>query len=148
MVRDMGSSLQAVCPCGYEARAAIACSRVDHGRVFMFPHACRACGELVNVDLLADSATCPKCSSTQLTRFGVAEPNRKKSVRRNWFHKLFLPKTPREPEAGMQPVAQNSVSSTYCYNLRTTFHLLAEGNQCPKCNQPTLTFEYPDIRVD
>lgn len=144
----MGASIKAFCPCGYQARAAVASSGADHGRVFMFPHACSTCGELVNVDLLAVSFVCPKCSGTRLTPFGVAVPNKKLASRWNWFPKSLIPKRRNESEAETPTIAETSVSSTNCYRLKTTFHLPAEGNQCPKCNQSNLKFEYPDIRVD
>jgi hypothetical protein len=144
----MGAFFQAVCSCGYEALAATGSSRANHGRVFLFAHACSPCGELVNVDLLANPATCPKCSGTLLRRFGIAVPNKKVSSRLDWLLKPFMPTIRKDSESETRSIAENPVTSTYCYNLKTTFHLPADGNQCPKCNQPNLKFEYPCVQID
>ena len=143
----MGTSLQALCICGFEGRAAIGSSRREHGIVFRFPHHCKTCQALVNVDMLNAPLVCPTCASDQITRYGWAIPTSRKS-HRNWYQRLFGLKPPEPPKPVTAPDPEDTVSSSYCYRLQTTFELTAEGNQCPNCDATTLRFEQPDMYFD
>ena len=146
-INFMGNSLKATCPCGFEGRATIGSSRIEHGIVFRFPHQCKTCQALVNVDMLKASLVCPTCVSDQIKRYGLAIPHLPKP-HRNWYQRLFGRKPPEPPQPVAEPDPEDTVSSSYCYRLQTTFVLTAEGNQCPKCDATSLRFERPDMYFD
>ena len=143
----MGNSLKATCSCGFESRAAIGSSRREHGIVFRFPHHCKSCQALVNVDMLKAPLVCPTCASDQITCCGWAIPSPPKP-HRSWYQRLFGLSPPEPPEPVVAPDPEDTVASPYCYNLQTTFVLTAEGNQCPKCDATSLRFERPDMFFD
>ena len=143
----VGSGLQAICGCGYEARAVIGSTKRDHGRVFIFPHRCDACRSLINVDLLKQTAICPLCSSDKISRYGLCKPKRPKVKIRSWLQGLFGPKAQEAAPSGLSDPG-GVVSATYCFALRSDFLLSAEGNQCPQCGQYELSFESPDMSFD
>ncbi len=120
----MGNKLSAACSCGYSAHAIIGSSRGHHGRVFMYPHHCKACPDLVNADLLFQPVLCPHCRSYPLTRYGRAV------------------KATAEAEG---KASESIVDTSYCYNLKTEFQLPVTGNPCPMCGQSSLTFQVQQL---
>ena len=143
----VGTGLQVICSCGYEARAVIGSTKRDHGRVFMYPHRCDACRSLVNVDLLKQPTVCPVCSSDKISRYGWCKPNRPKGTVRRWLQRLFGPRAQEAAPSGLSDLG-GVVSATFCFALRSDFLLCAKGNQCPQCGQHDLSFELPDIWFD
>lgn len=143
----MGVSLHVSCVCGYEARASIGSTRVSHGQVFVYPHRCESCSALVNVDLLKQPVCCPNCGSKTIEQYGLRTPTRTKAPKPNWLRRLFQP--PPIQEASESPEAPtNQVDASYCYVLKSDFSLFADANQCPKCGQPSLIFQPPDVMFD
>jgi len=142
----MGSSLLAICGCGYEARAFIGSSRASHGRVFVFPHRCHDCSKLVNVDLHKQPVACPECAGQNIEQYGLRTPVKPRAPKPSWYQRLFRSPEPNEYEPPEVPA--NLVSATYCYVLESKFALFSDGNLCPKCGQVSLQFELPDISFD
>lgn len=143
----MGSGLQAICSCGYEARAVIGSAKRDYGRVFIFPHRCDACRSLVNVDLLKRPVVCPVCLSDKISRYGWCKPRRSKGTSLGWLQRLFGSGAQEAGSSGLNDPGE-VVSATYCFALRADFLLSAVGNQCPQCGQHDLSFESPDMSFD
>ena len=143
----MGNSLRAICDCGYEGRAVIGSTRHDHGRVFMYPHRCGPCGELVNVDLLGQSAACLFCAGDNITRYGSRTSSERKTAGQGWLQRLLAPH-PRMDAKKPVEITCGEAHLTYCHSLQSEFHLPATGNTCPKCGQSCLTFDPPDITTD
>ena len=143
----MGKSLRAVCDCGYEGCAVIGSTRHDHGLVFMYPHRCGSCGELVNVDLLGQSAACLFCAGDNITRYGSRTSSESKTAGQGWLQRLLAPH-PRMCAEKPVETTDAEADVTYCHSLQSEFHLPATGNTCPKCGQSCLTFDPPDITTD
>lgn len=127
----MGKILRAACECGYETSALVGSGREEHGLVFVFPHYCSDCDQVVCADILASQVCCPLCGGSSLTIYGTQRPSN--APKKAWFQTLFGKKTVE--------VDVPQVVSMDCYNSDTTFEISEQGHFCPGCGQKTLQFE-------
>jgi hypothetical protein len=66
----MGSSVQAICPCGVEEEIMIGGGMLDYETYCSFPCCCEKCHSLVEANLLVKQLRCPKCRSTKMIPYG------------------------------------------------------------------------------
>lgn len=135
----MGTVLSASCICGYSATASTASSRREHGKVFMYPHLCAGCSEVVSVDLLAVQQLCPKCGSSAVTRYGVAI----KEMPYGWWPRLVARITgaQRRHDEQTKKLMSSAAENSYCYRHHTTYGISTGPSVCPKCGQQGLHFQ-------
>lgn len=65
----MGSSVKAVCKCGYEGSFAIGGGMISFETVCEFPCLCKKCNQIVECNLLNKRVACPECKSTRVVPY-------------------------------------------------------------------------------
>lgn len=59
----MGSQVKATCQCGYETSILIGGGLKNHTTTCYFPCLCDNCHNIVQVNLLAETTSCPQCQA-------------------------------------------------------------------------------------
>jgi len=119
----MGSSVNALCECGYQASSLIGGGMANFMEVCHFPFLCEQCREIVEVNLLEKKLRCPKCSSKSVIPYD---------------DKKLLGK------AGKLEVASWNMEEQLGRVLRLT-----DGKYlCPSCGEYKLSFAPGDILWD
>lgn len=111
----MGSSVQANCPCGYEASSLIGGGMRTFQTQCSFPYLCRACAKLVTCNALSRSPKCPDCKSRNVIPYN--DP-------------LLCAAEGGENVCGWSPKGPDGP----CYSLSNGQYY------CPSCHQHTLVF--------
>lgn len=128
----MGTTLKTYCKCGYETVTVSGSSRANHGKVFKFPHLCRNCNNAVSVDLLAQTACCPLCDSTDIESYAAKTVLTTNKLLCLLGHEILS-------KRGYH-VREEEFSDDFCYVLDKHLVLLRKGNECPSCHESTLQF--------
>lgn len=134
----MGAWYKAHCVCGYEADAHTGATRATHRTSFVYPHACRRCGEIISPEMVGGGPSCPTCASTDLHHYGakVEEAGRQpKTVLSRIWTKLHPP--PKETEAAPD---LDVVDRTFNVHSGATWELRGGPHWCPKCGAASVRF--------
>jgi RNA polymerase subunit RPABC4/transcription elongation factor Spt4 len=123
----MGSIIKASCKCGYTKGTSLGGSRIDMGR--NTPHYCNSCLEVVTIDINDDVHLCPNCQSTDVVSYAA------KSKRAEARHKNLAPE-----ELNTLRLHLSSDEAAEDYSPGKHIVLLKQGNYCPGCQKPSLSF--------
>lgn len=142
----MGSSVKALCPCGFSATYRVGGAMLSHRTHSYFPYRCSPCG-IVSVNIAADELVCPNRKAHKITRIAgsqrerlEAEDARLAPKKKTLLEKIGL----RVPKASSAP---NPTSANVVCQWGD-HELYDQPYQCPYCRQQTLRFTDAGIRFD
>ena len=85
----MGSSVNAVCPCGLESKWILVGPGFNGPELNYFPCLCEACHSVVQINLCAKTRRCPKCKSRRVIPYDnprLSESKGAQFTEENRFH--------------------------------------------------------------
>ena len=112
----MGSDVIAECQCGLKTNIMIGGGMMNFMDTCYFPCLCQSCQDVVEVNLLAKEASCPKCKTTEVIPYD--DPSLS------------------EGEEGYIVAGWNMEEA-----LGRKLSLTSKNYKCPQCGQMTLRFE-------
>lgn len=129
----MGIFLSAICSCSYSETVAIGSNMHKHGKVFLFPHFCNHCVNVVSKDIYFSKTLCPLCDNDEIFSYTATTNTLKPSSFFNYFSSSFL------QYFGFHKITDVEVE-IYAFRFDRKFTLLNSFHYCPKCKKNSLKF--------
>ncbi len=144
----MGSSVTALCRCGFSAACTIGGSMRSHLTHSYFPYRCSPCG-IVSVNIAADEIVCPRNKAHKLTRIAgswTERTEREKSEQEN--HSAIKPSLLERIGLRKRNQLSQPLSSPRVICQWGDHELYDQPYQCPYCRKETLRFTASVNRFD
>lgn len=144
----MGSSVIALCQCGFSATYTVGGAMRSHLTHSYFPYRCSPCG-IISVNIAVDEIVCPRNKAHKLTRIAgswserlereKAEQEKHSAIKPSLLERIGL----RKRKELSQPVVSPSVICQWGDN-----ELYDQPYQCPYCRKEVLRFTASGNRSD
>jgi hypothetical protein len=144
----LGSSVIALCECGFTATYGVGGAMRSHLTHSYFPYRCSPCG-MISVNIAADEIVCPSNKAHKLTRIAgswtersereKADQEKQSAIKPSFLEWIGL----RKRKALSQPVCSSSVICQW-----GDHELYDQPYQCPYCRKVALCFTESRNRFD
>lgn len=128
----MGTGLLAQCSCGYETECTVGAGRRTFKTSMKFPHHCRSCHEVVDVQVYAEELKCPDCCCTDVESYR-AKTTSDYGIKFKWFQKKFI-----DPDIYH---SHDDEHHSWRSSKDNSDHVILRGKHpCPKCGKNEMQF--------
>jgi predicted RNA-binding Zn-ribbon protein involved in translation (DUF1610 family) len=128
----VGTGLLAQCSCGYETKCTVGAGRRTFKTSMEFPHHCKSCHEVVDVQVYAEELKCPDCGSTDVESYR-AKTKSDYGLMFKWVQKkLIFPNSYH---------SHDDEHHSWRSSQDNTDHVILRGKHpCPKCGKNEMQF--------